>query len=103
MYCVSVVRSVVVGCRALKPCCVGDSGMCGVIVLRVSLSRILTGLHNKEIGLYDMGSVGVLFALSMAIILPFFHMFETLLCTIVWLKMSVRAPMATGPRCFKCR
>ena len=32
MYCVSVVRSVVVECKALKPCCVGDSGMCGVIV-----------------------------------------------------------------------
>ena len=40
MYCVSVVRSVVVECKALKPCCVGDSGMCGVIVLRISLSRI---------------------------------------------------------------
>lgn len=51
MCCVSVVRSVVVECKALKPCCVGDSGMCGVIVLRISLSRILTGLHNSEIGL----------------------------------------------------
>jgi len=51
MYCVSVVRSVVVECKALKPCCVGDSGMCGVIVLRISLSRILMGLHNNEIGL----------------------------------------------------
>ena len=51
MCCVSVVRSVVVECEALKPCCVGDSGMCGVIVLRISLSRILTGLHNSEIGL----------------------------------------------------
>ena len=51
MYCVSVVRSVVVECKALKPCCVGDSGMCGEIVLRISLSRILMGLHNNEIGL----------------------------------------------------
>ena len=51
MYCVSVVRSVVVECRALKPCCVGDKGMCGVIVLRINLSRILIGLHNKEFGL----------------------------------------------------
>ena len=47
MYCVSVVRSVVVECRALKSCCVGDRGMCSVIVLRISLSGILTGSHNK--------------------------------------------------------
>ena len=46
-YCVSIVRSVVVECRALKPCCVGDRGMCGVVALRISLSRILTGLHNN--------------------------------------------------------
>ena len=51
MYYVSAVRSVVVECKALKPCCVGDSEMCGVIVLRISLSRILMGLHNNEIGL----------------------------------------------------
>ena len=43
---------------------------CGVIVLRISLSRILTGLHNNEIGIYDVGSVGVLFGLSMSMILP---------------------------------
>ena len=51
VYCVSVGRSVVVECRALNPCCVGVRGMCGVILLRISLSRILMGLHNKEIGL----------------------------------------------------
>ena len=33
MYCVSVLRSVVVECRALKPRCVSHTGMCGVIVL----------------------------------------------------------------------
>ena len=51
MYCVSVVRTVVIECRALKPCCVGDREMCGVIVLRINLSRILMGLHNDGIGL----------------------------------------------------
>ena len=45
-YCVSVVRSVVVECSALKPYFVGDGGICGVVVLRIILSRILTGLHN---------------------------------------------------------
>jgi len=83
MYCVIVVRSVVVECRALKPCCVDDRGMCGVIVLRISLSRILTRLHNKEIGLYDEGSVGVLLGLGMGMILPFFQMCGMLLCTMV--------------------
>ena len=58
------VRGVVVDCRALKPCCVGDMGMCGVIVLRINLSRILIGLHNKEISLYDEGSVGILLFLG---------------------------------------
>ena len=71
MYFVSVVRSVVVECRALKPCCVRDRRMCGVIVLRISLSRILTGLYNKEIGLYDVGSVGYCFGLSMGMMLLF--------------------------------
>ena len=48
MYCVRVGRSVVVEYRALKhACCVGGKGMCGVIVLRISLSRIFIGLHNK--------------------------------------------------------
>ena len=61
-----------VQCRALKSCCVGDSGMCGVNVLRISLSRILTGLHNNEIDLYDVGSVGVLFRSSMGMFLLFF-------------------------------
>ena len=41
MYYVSVVRSVVVECKALKPCC----------VLRISLSRISNGMHHEEIGL----------------------------------------------------
>ena len=51
MYCVSVVRSVVVEYRALKPCYLSDRGRCGVIVLRISFSRILMGMHNKETSL----------------------------------------------------
>ena len=47
MYCVGVVRSVVVECRAVKLCCVGDRRMCDVIVLRMSLSRVLNGLRDK--------------------------------------------------------
>ena len=51
MCCVSIVRSVVVECRALNPCCVGDRGICGVVVLRLRLLRTLMGLHKEEIGL----------------------------------------------------
>ena len=54
MYCVRVVMNVVVECRALKPCCVVDKGMCGVIVLRINLARIFIGLQNKEVDLYDV-------------------------------------------------
>ena len=39
MYCVSVVRGVVVKCTALKSCCVGDREICGVIVLRIRLKN----------------------------------------------------------------
>ena len=103
MYCVRVVRSVVVESRALKPCCVGDKGMCYVIVLRISLSLSLTRLYHREIDLYDVGFVWVLFGISMGMVLPFFQMCLIFLFTIVWLKMSMRAPMATCPICFKCR
>ena len=47
MYCVNVVRSVVVECKALKSCCVCERGMFGLVVFRISLPRILTGLHNN--------------------------------------------------------
>ena len=61
-YCVSVVRSVVVEYKPLERCCVGERGNCAEIVLRLSLSRILIGLHNKEIGQCDEGYVqGVFF------------------------------------------
>ena len=51
MCCVSVVRSVVVECLALKPCCVGERGMSGVMRFRMSPSSILRGLQRRDIGL----------------------------------------------------
>ena len=83
MYCVSVVRSVVVECKAPKPCCVGDKGMCDVIVLRISLYRILMGLQNNEIGLYEEGSDRFFIGLGIGMILPIFQMCGMLLWTIV--------------------
>ena len=46
--------------------------MC-VVILRMSLSRILTGLRNIETDLYEEGSVEGLVGLSMGIILFFFY------------------------------
>ena len=45
----SVVRSVVVECLALKKCYMGEKGMSEVILLRISLSRILRKLQRRDI------------------------------------------------------
>ena len=50
MCCVSVVRNVVEW-WALKPCCVGERGVCGVMFVRTSLSSILRGFHSRDMGL----------------------------------------------------
>ena len=42
------------------------------IVFRTSLSSILEGVHSKEIGLYEAGSVGGLFGFRMGMILAVF-------------------------------
>ena len=101
--CVRVVRRVVVECRARNPCCVGERGMCGVMFVRISLSSILTGLGRRDIGLYEAGSVGVLLGLSIGMILAVFQRLGMLLLLTEKLKMEVRAPMATGPKCLRCR
>ena len=38
-------------CRDLKPCCVGDSGIYGDMLLRTNLSSIFEGVDKSEIGL----------------------------------------------------
>ena len=50
MFCVRFVRSVLVECCGLKPCCVGERGMCGLMSLRNSLSSIFDSLQKWEIG-----------------------------------------------------
>ena len=49
--CVRDVSSVEVECFGLKPCCDGESVMCGEMLLRTSLSSIFEGLQSSEIGL----------------------------------------------------
>jgi len=67
---------------ALKPCCVGERGMCGVMFVRTSLSSILRGLHRREMGLEQAGSVGDLLGFKMVMVLPFLQMLGIELCTI---------------------
>ena len=50
--CVRFVRRVLVECWGLKPCCEVDNGMCVEIAFSTSRSRILEGVHSKEIGRY---------------------------------------------------
>ena len=64
----SIVRSVVVEWETLKLCFLSERGMCVVIVLRISISRTLTGFLNCGNGLCDEGSVGFLFGFSMCMI-----------------------------------
>ena len=47
--------------------------------------------------------MGFLFGFRMGMILAVFHRLGIVLKRREWLNMSVRAPMATGPRCFRCR
>ena len=47
--------------------------------------------------------MGVLCGLRMGTILANFQVFGMVLCVREKLKMFVRALMATGPKCFRCR
>lgn len=54
--------------------------MCGVMFVRISLSSILTGVQRSEMGLYEAGSVGDLFGLSMGMIFAVFQVLGMMLC-----------------------
>jgi len=94
---------VVVECWDLKPCCEGDSGICGDMLSRTSLSSIFEGLHRSAMGLYEPGSVGGLFGFRIGSILAVFQMLGILLLASDRLKMFVRTLMACGPKCLRCR
>ena len=51
MFCVRLVSSVLVEFCGLKPCCVSDSGMCGVVLFRTNLSSFFDVLQRRDIGL----------------------------------------------------
>ena len=70
-------RGRVLGSEAM---CVGDNGMCAVMLLRTSLSSIFEGLQRSDIGLYEAGSVGGLFGFSIGIIVASFQVLGIVLC-----------------------
>ena len=77
------VRRECVECCGLKPCCVGESVMCAVMLLRTSLSSILEGVESSAIGLYEAGSVGDLLGFRMGMILASFQELGMQLCVIL--------------------
>ena len=77
--CVRWVRSVDVECWDLKPCCEGESEICGEMLLRTNLSSILEGVLSSEIGLYEVSSVGGLLGFRIGIILASFQVLGILL------------------------
>ena len=81
-------------CFVLKPCCVRENVMYGDMLLRTSLSSIFEGVQKSAIGLFGFRS-GIIFAT--------FHVLGMLFVVSDVLKMSVRALMACGPRCFRCK
>ena len=51
IFCVRLVNRVVVEWFGLYPCCVGDSGMNGVVILRIKRSTTLEGVQRSVMGL----------------------------------------------------
>ena len=83
-----------VECCGLKPCWASDNGMWWLMRFRTSLSSTFDGVHRRDMGLYEAGSVGDLLGLRIGRMLAVFQMWGMLLCCIEELKMSVRILMA---------
>ena len=71
------------------------------MLFRTNLSSIWRGLRI-DIGQYEVSSVGGLLGFKIVMILFSFLVLEILLFCSEKLKMSVKALMASGPKCFRC-
>ena len=80
MSCISCVSKVLVECCDLKPCWVGDSGICGVIRFNMSRSMTLKAVLSSVMGLYEVTSEGSLLGLRIVIMMPCFHVAAILQC-----------------------
>ena len=81
MSCVSCVSNVLVECFGLKPCWVGDSGMCGVIRFSMSRSMTLKSVLSSNKGLYENTNVEFSqLGFRMVTMVPCFHVAVILQC-----------------------
>ena len=80
MSCVSCVIKVLVECCGLKPCRVGDSGICGAIRFSTSRYMTLKAVLSSVMGLYKVTSIGSLLGLRIATMMPCFHVSAILQC-----------------------
>ena len=81
MSCFICASNVLVECFGLKPCWVGDSGMCAVIRLSMNRSVTSKAVLSSVMGLYDVTCVGSLLGLRMVIMVP---------CSLVFGKVGCR-------------
>ena len=80
MSCVSCVSKVLVEYCGLKPCWVGNSGICGVITFSISHSITLKAVLSSVMGLCEMTNVGSLLGLRIMTMMPRFHVSAILQC-----------------------
>ena len=78
IFCVRFARSVPVEWFDLKPCCVGERGMRG-LMLGTNLLSIFDGLQRREIGRWVVGSLGGLLGLRIGMIFRNLQMLGRLL------------------------
>ena len=67
-------------CRGLKPCCEEARGICGLVMLSISLSITLDGVQRRVMGRYEEGCVGSLFGLGIVMMVPCFQVLGIVLC-----------------------
>ena len=95
---VMLVRTVVVECWGLKPCCDVSRGMLGLILFSINRSNTLDVVLRSEMGLYESADFGSLFGFRIGIMIAVFHEFGMKLCLMQRLKKLVRYCIALGPR-----
>ena len=93
--CVSVVRSVIAECLALKPCWVVERGISWVLWFRSSPSKILRGLQRTDIGLYEDGSARDFDGFRIGTMLPSFQKLRMGFCLFDRWSRATQTPLAT--------
>ena len=98
---VRFVSRVVIEWFPLKSCWEGDSGRCSLILFKISFSSTYDTVVSKDMDRYDAGFFGDFLVFRMGMMLAGFQMGRLSLCNHEWLKSSLRAWVAKGPRCLR--